>query len=270
VGFLAQRLEATGCDEEIDDLVFELGSPRQRAFRLVELGRVGAALAIASEHFIDRRGLIFDFADALVRAGAGPAARDYVAELLDTRSRLSCLSWLAHHAEQQGDRTLALEHWRQHFRESPRLETYQQIQGVAEPLGQWASIHQEMLAQLETNEMWHLLLAIALDEGDVVRALDLLPCLKGWYAGDYEIKVAQAAEADYPQAALDIYCRHVQRLIDARGRGNYQSAAELLSHVRALCLGQGTSADWEQYIADLREQHRRLPALQDELNQAGL
>jgi hypothetical protein len=53
---------------EADDLLFELGSSEQQAFRLVQLGRFDEALEIARQHFIGLPGLIIRFADALVEA----------------------------------------------------------------------------------------------------------------------------------------------------------------------------------------------------------
>jgi hypothetical protein len=270
VGLLVKRRELTENDEAIDGLVLELGSPRQRAFRLVELGRADEAVEIARQHFTGLPGLIFDFADALVEAGADFTGEAYIVGLLDSRNRLSCLSWLAQHAEKQGNVSLAFEHWQLHFRESPRLLTFQSLRAAGKQLDQWDPVRQALLEELETSEVWDVLVEIALDEGDVPRALTLLPRIRVWHSDKYEIRVAQAAEADHPQAALEIYCRHAERLIDRRGRGNYQAAAEHLTRARGLWKRQGAEAEWEEQITDLRQRHRRLPALQDELNQAGL
>lgn len=84
------------------------------------------------------------------------------------------------------------------------------------------------------------------------------------------IRVAQAAEADHPRAALEIYRARAERAIAARGRGNYQVAAEHLLRVRALHRRLREEATWDSYIAHLREEHRRLRALQEELDRAGL
>jgi uncharacterized Zn finger protein len=270
VGFLARRLEVTGQEAKADDLVFELGSPQQRAFQLVRLGRFEEAVAIAREHFTDLPGLVERFADALVEAGVGSIAEAYITSQLESRSRGSYLSWLAQYAEKRGDLGSALGWWRQHFHESPSLQTYQALRDVGGRLDRWAQVRPELLQELESGQKWHVLIEIALDEGDVAWALDLLPRMQRWYGGDYELRVAQAAEADYPQAALDIYRRRVERLIGARGRGNYRAAAELLVRARELYRRMGVPADWERTIADLRERHRRLPALRDELNKAGL
>jgi uncharacterized Zn finger protein len=59
-------------------------------------------------------------------------------------------------------------------------------------------------------------------------------------------------------------------LIDARGRGNYGEAAAYLTRVRDLYTRLGAPEAWRAFIAELRERERRLPALRDELNQAGL
>jgi uncharacterized Zn finger protein len=61
-----------------------------------------------------------------------------------------------------------------------------------------------------------------------------------------------------------------ERLIAARGRGNYAEAATYLVRVRDLYHRLGEPETWQTLIADLREQNRQLPALQDELNKAGL
>ncbi len=271
VRFLARRLSYTGQEAQVDALIFELGSPEQRAFRLVHLGRFKEAVDIARQHFVDLPGLVIRFADALVEAGAGPMAEAYIISQLDTRSKVSYLSWLARRAEEQGDLEAAWDWWRQHFHETYHLETYQALRTVAGQLGTWKQMRQELLAQLEAEQKWPTLLSVALDEKDARRALELLPHVsRGWHAGNYELQVAQVAEADFPQAARDIYCRRAQRLIDARGRGNYQEAAKLLTRARDIYRRLDAMAEWDGYIADLRLRHSRLPALQDELNKARL
>jgi uncharacterized Zn finger protein len=62
----------------------------------------------------------------------------------------------------------------------------------------------------------------------------------------------------------------VERLIAARGRGNYAQAASYLLRVRAVHVLVGEEKAWQALIADLRQENRRLPAMQDEFNQAGL
>jgi uncharacterized Zn finger protein len=270
VAFLARRLEARGNAAQADDLIFELGSPEQQAFLLVQQGRFAEAIAIAQEHFSDLPGLVVDFANALVEAGAGATAEAYLASLLNTRSRSTYLAWLAHYAQETGNLPAALDWWRQSMRETPHFDTYQALRDLAKEMDGWDQVRRQILAELEQEQAWSILIEIALDEEDVPRALELLPRLQRWYGGEHELRVARAAEADYPKAALDIYCRRVEGLINARGRGNYQTAAGLLARIRNLYRRQGDHDTWLKYISHLRQEYRRLPALQDEINKAKL
>lgn len=270
VRFLAARLQATGHEAQTDELIFELGSPQQQAFLLIERGRYDEAVAIAQKHFSDLPGLVTRFADALVEAGAGEAAERYVAGLQDGRGGTTYLVWLAQHAERKGDLSAAVTWWRQSLGHAPSFQTYLAIRKVAEQLNQWGKTRLELITELEAKEAWHILVEIALDEDEVGRALDLLPQVKGWYSRDYELRVAQAAEKDYPQEAIAIYDRRARQLINARGRGNYHEAAQLLQRAKNVYQQHHDKTLWAEYVTSLRHEHRNLPALQDELRKAGL
>jgi uncharacterized Zn finger protein len=84
------------------------------------------------------------------------------------------------------------------------------------------------------------------------------------------LAVAHAAEAERPQAAVDLYVQATTRLIDSRGRGNYVEAAQVLARVRTLLLRLNEMVRWTELIAQIRQENRRLRALQDELNRAKL
>lgn len=270
VGFLARRLAATGQEAKTDDLIFELGSSEQQAFLLIERGRFAEAVTLARRHFAELPGLVTRFADALVEAGATEQAEAYMTGLMDTRHQTTYLAWLAKHAEKTGNLSMALRLWRQSLTQSPSFQTYLTLREIAQQLGQWPATRQELLSELADKEAWQILIEVALDEENVTWALELLPKLKGWFSGGYELKVAQAAEKSQPQAALKIYVRRVQQLIEARGRGNYQEAARFLRRVRDIYNEQGQQQVWQEYIGPLRQEYSNLPALRDELNKAGL
>jgi len=116
---------------------------------------------------------------------------------------------------------------------------------------------------------------IHLEEGKVDRALETVGQVRGstwggWGSGQLSIRVAQAAEESRPREAIRIYVERAEQLIAARGRGNYAEAARYLCRVRDLYHRLDEPKTWEDFIADLREQNRRLRALKDELNKAGL
>ena len=271
VRFLTARLEMAGQEAEADTFVLEHGTPEQRAFLLVQLGRVKEAVDVARQHFTNLPGLVKRFADALVEAGHGEAAAAYMAEQVRNERHASYYRpWLARYFERHGDRRAALELWRRQFEQSPRVETYQELCQLAGELGTWETLRPALLKTLDPQRQASLLLEIALDEGDAAWALEIASQPGAWLSADELTRVAQAAEADHPRAALEIYRRQAERAIATRGRANYQVAASRLLRVRDLYRRRGEEATWEAYIARLRQEHRRLRALQDELNKAGL
>ena len=82
--------------------------------------------------------------------------------------------------------------------------------------------------------------------------------------------MAQAASETHPQAALNIYRQQSESLIEARGRDNYRQACAYLTGVRDRYRQLSRISEWTGFIAELRERHRRLPALKEELSNAGL
>ncbi len=271
VRFLTARLEMTGRETEADALVLEHGTSQQRAFLLIRLDRVEEAVDVARQHFADKPGLVTRFADALVEAGHGEAAVAYMAEQArHERYAAHYRPWLARYFEEHGDQEAALELWRRQFAEWPWLETYQELRRLAGELGTWETLRPALLKTLDPQRQSSLLLQIALDEGDVAWALEIISRPGALFSADALIRVAQAAEPDHPRAALEIYRQRAERAIAARGRANYQTAAGHLLRVRDLYHRLGEDAAWETYIAHLRQEHQRLPALQDELNKAGL
>jgi len=62
----------------------------------------------------------------------------------------------------------------------------------------------------------------------------------------------------------------VKRLIDGRGRENYQQAADYLVRIRRLYQKQEQEPEWQAYMANLRKSNKSLRALKEELNKRGL
>src|SRR5260370_32668024 len=128
-----------------------------------------------------------------------------------------------------------------------------------------------------------LLIQIAVDEGDIDRALQLLKGMAkkdihgytynssyGYYGfGDIALQVARAAQEARPREAIELYRQSAERLIALRGRQNYQEACQYLAKMRALYEKLGEGEAWTNYMTALREQNRNLSALPAEVAAAG-
>jgi uncharacterized Zn finger protein len=86
----------------------------------------------------------------------------------------------------------------------------------------------------------------------------------------YQAQVAEAAEESYPDEAIRLYKIVVQRLIDGRGRENYQQATGYLARVRRLYQKQGREPEWQAYITNLRNSNKSLRALKEELDKRAM
>jgi uncharacterized Zn finger protein len=281
-GFLLQLEESELDDESFLRVCRETNRWQDLVDRLLALDRVeeaaGAAREVADYELLRLADLFVshghaDLAEALVRERAqggesgpdGKPRRD---------SRL--LVWLQDRARERGDLAEALALAETLFWERPDVPGYQEVRDLARSLHRWDEVCAAILGRLAGEEKYHLLTEIYLEEREVDRALESLAKLGTsrwgwtWTRTPLRIRVAQAAEEDRPREAVRLYMEAVDRLIAARGRGNYAEAAGYLLRVREVYRRLGEGETWQTLISDLREQNRRLPALKDELNKAGL
>lgn len=83
-------------------------------------------------------------------------------------------------------------------------------------------------------------------------------------------RVLTAYEKVDPVATLPVHSRLVvEQLVDAEAQ-NYRYAARRLARMRRLASGTDHAAEVDEFIADLRQEHRRRPRLQQEFTKAGL
>jgi uncharacterized Zn finger protein len=87
---------------------------------------------------------------------------------------------------------------------------------------------------------------------------------------NYQAQVAKAAEERYPHEAIRLYKSVIQKLIDGRGRENYQQATDFLQRVRLLYQKQGQESEWHAYITNLRNSNKSLRALKEELDKRAI
>ncbi|HET7641615.1 MAG TPA: glyoxalase, partial [Ktedonobacteraceae bacterium] len=189
------------------------------------------------------------------------------------------LEWLKRYYLAHDNYADALEMAGKLFRTRPDLTGYQEIRQLAQQLDLWSTTRSELIAFLNEAHNTYLLIQIALDEGDIDKAIAMVQAEQrpnyryGYIYSGIPIlapEVAKAAEESHPQAAIKIYQQEAEKLINVRGRENYQTACSYLARVRTLYEKINATDQWTSYITDLRDRNRGLRALKEELASAGL
>jgi catechol 2,3-dioxygenase-like lactoylglutathione lyase family enzyme len=302
--FLLDLEKDTLDDEAYLQICRETGRTSDLIDRLLTLGRIDEA-AREAQHVDDYA--LLGLADLFIQHGQDAVAERLVRERIsspirpaNTAARLllpsqavraeeekadwRVLEWLQKYYRDRGDHVAELEIAQTLFRIQPYLRRYQELRDLARQLGRWEMVRPELLAFLEQDKNITLLIQIALDEGDIDNALQLLKGIAkkdihgytynasyGYYGySNIALEVARAAEETRPREARELYRQYAERLIALRGRQNYQAACQYLAKVRALDEKLGESEVWTSYITALREQNRNLRALKEELANSGL
>lgn len=269
VNLLAQRQQQSGDDKAANTLIHELGTPEQRAFLLIEEGQFEAAIAIAQQHFSHLPGLVTQFADALLAADRPDLALQWISQQQTDDPYRGYTRWLSQFHRTHGNPELALKMDSEEFQAHPSFPGYLELRKLAQSLNVWDELHSKIIQQLEQSKQTILLIDIALEEGKGDRAFQLLSSDPRTHFSRADV-VARAIEATRPQDAIALYNKLANHFIEQRQRGAYQSAAGYLQRVKALHEATQTQSDWRSMIQQIRTQYARLPALQDELNKAGL
>jgi uncharacterized Zn finger protein len=296
-----------GDTESDDDLLAEYKQAElwdDAATLLLKLGRTDEAIALAGRHLTTAAQTIA-FADRLRASGddgAAPAIRFVDGRLWETegitpRDDLAYLDWLSARYAEQGMVRQAFETDRQRFKRRPYFQTYEAVRQAAERPGLeadlWQRTRPELIAELTDRRSWGTLIDVYLHEGHVAEAIAALGELErprdlrqptvagfGGYgsygydgalgAGNYRVRVAKAAERDFPAEAIRLYRTLAEAAIAGRNRQAYATAATYLVAVRRLMEATGQAEGWRAYITALRDEHRRLRALKEELDALGL
>jgi len=252
-------------------LIRDLGTPEQWTYLLIREGKMDEAMKMIKKLLVNAPGLVTNFADALVAAGAKKEALALVLE--QGRDHWMNKDWLARYYRKHGSPQEAIEAQRKVFLDSPTVESYKALGEVSRKSRRWEAVRADVLAELESEREFGALIDIALHEKDVARALELLPHVDtrpGWDYHDYRWNVARAAEKDHPQAAIALYQELAERDIGHRSRDSYRYAAEHLQRAKKLAERVGAQKEWETHLAALRARYPTLRALHDELLKARL
>jgi uncharacterized Zn finger protein len=266
VHFLSARLSKQSSK---DDLIRELGTPQQQADLLIRKRKFDEALVVLRDVVRGFPGLLKQFADALLTAGASAQALQLVEESAkDSRNRSTAYEWLVNYYEKHGSLEQIVDAQLELFLTYPNFAAYQKLAEKSRQLGNWNPMRAAAMKAVEAQKNHFLLMDIFLYEGNLKAALELWPKAQWGWGVNYELKLAQACEQEMPKKALEIYLKMVERLINARSRENYKQAAQYLKKVRKLYETLDAKEEWSKYITALRVKYSALRALKEELEKA--
>jgi hypothetical protein len=264
-----------GLDSDaIDDSTFldacrATGRMSDHVARLLRRGRLEEA--ITEVRGADDKSLPA-LANVLVQSGHAEAAKAIVTERLSTSDDVQQLDWIKSFHVGQGHGAAAIDVARRAFFVQPGIQRYRELRAMAEPLGTWDKLRTELLDALLAGKRCSMVGEIQLDEGDVDGALDAAEReLASGGSSMFTLRVARAIDEVRPQAALRLYAREVERLIEQGSkRSRYREACALLARMREVHLATGDEEGWKERIVRLRWLYGARSALLDEMTEARL
>jgi uncharacterized Zn finger protein len=268
-GRLLLQLEGSTLDDESYlEICRQTGRTGDLVERLLQLQRVEEAIhaARSAEDYT-----LLGLAGIFVRFDQAGRAEALIGERLDNTRDTRLVRWLIERASLRGDLAKALALAERLFWMSPQVEHYVEMRKLASTLDRWDELHARTLSRLKKEKQYSFLTSLYVNEGEIGLALKTLEEVpQTWGISQLQIEVAEAAQEQSPRESIRLFTEVVERLINQRGRENYAQAAGHLTRVRAIYRRLGEHESWSALIARLREQHRALRALQEELNQAEL
>ena len=279
--FLLDLEKETLSDEAYLHICRETGLTTELIDRLLTLGRIDEAER-ATQSIDDGR--LQELADLFIHHTQDTVAERLMRARIKEKPTVHILEWLQNYYQLRNNHAAEFEMTETLFRTQPLLKRYQDLRRLARQLDRWETVQPALHAFLQQAHNTSLLIQIALDEGEIDTALQLLkkmatkdrygytytPGYVYYYGSAIDLDVARAAEEARPSEAIQLYQQHAERLIALRDRKNYQAACTYLAKIRSLYERLGEHEIWTRYIVTLREQNRNLRALKEELAKAEL
>lgn len=198
-------------------------------------------------------------------------AEKLVTERLERIKDTRLLQWLSTRRKEHGDWTGSLQLEERLFWQRPNVDQYKKLYKPAKELKQWNELRTRVVAELEKQKDFGLLVQIHLHDKEVGLAIAALGNMPDqWMVQSLKIEVAQAAKKEFPHESIRLYLEAAARIMDSRDRGNYSLAAQYLREIRDIYRQSNDAPSWNKLIADIRERYKKLPALQKELNRLKL
>ncbi len=273
LGKLLLDLEADTLDDEAYlRICRQTGRLNDLIDRLLILNRMDEAEAAArtAEDYS-----LFKATEIFTKHKRADLAEKLVIERLQTSSDKDVderlIEWLSDRFRGRGDLSSSLELEERLFWKYPNLEKYKKLHKLAKQLDRWDALRIQIIAKLEKKQDYNFLITLYLYEKEVGLALAMLQKVpQRWGDHGLHLEVARAAKKQYPQESIRIFEQEAERFINDRNRGSYSQAAVCLREIRDIYRNLNETQLWQKLITGVRNRYKRLPALQDELNQLKL
>jgi uncharacterized Zn finger protein len=172
--------------------------------------------------------------------------------------------------ERAGAPVEALALRRQQHERTPSASTYSTLRRAAEALGAWGLERDAARRVLRERDRGSYVDAL-LQEGDVETAWAIATEDPTWDpGGDRRARLAHAREPTHPDEALSLYMLVAGEELLQTGRRAYARAIAMLKRARRAASASEQDHWFSDQLLDLREQHRRRPALIEMLDKAKL
>jgi uncharacterized Zn finger protein len=243
-------------------LCLETGRHLRYVLKLAEVGRIPEAMKHARQH-------LQSASDALALAES-LRARNAVAEAIDIGEwglkgagpMYALAAWLAPVEEAHGRTEAALRAWQAAFAEQPSLAIYQAIKRLAGT--RWKKLGPEVMTSLRRSGDKRVLAEVLIEAQDWDEAIQVADGRPVGY--DVVEIVADAVLPHRPAWVAETSRKHAERLMVEPKSQNYPLAAAWLKRAKKAQAALCQTAEWLAYLDRVKEQYRRRPALQAQLN----
>ncbi|MFO0660809.1 MAG: SWIM zinc finger family protein [Polyangiaceae bacterium] len=275
-GKLLARLEGDSLDEQ--GLTSLLRDTEQHVELTKFLLARGRTVEAANEATQLTESELLEVAPTFEAEGADDLIEGIIAARAARSRRVELLLWWRDKHEQRVDAAGALRIGEMIFSREPTLARYRELRARAAEQGGWAELRARLLAMLNTAAHEPLLIDVLIDDGELDAAIERVrhqPRQHGFGHGLFtpdhlSIRVAEAASESRPDVAIELYERHVEGLIEQRGRHSYAEAARVLVKAKQVAARAHNEERVTAIVSRLRSENAHLRALHEELDAAGL
>ncbi|MGB8645334.1 MAG: SWIM zinc finger family protein [Anaerolineae bacterium] len=176
-------------------------------------------------------------------------------------SRVQLGEWLGPLEEAQGRTQQALQAWLAAFPEHPTLAAYENMKRLAGDT--WPDLQPKVIERLRKSHDAMTLAQVLLSEQEWDEAIKVAERREVWY-GVIET-VADAVISQRPEWVARMSIKQAERLMGEAKSERYPLAANWLKKAKQAYVQLGQTREWQAYLQKVKEQYKRRPALQAQL-----